>query len=70
MKVFIAQLCPALCEPVDGSQVTQKVKTPPAIQGDPGFDPWVGKIPLKEEMETHSSIVAWEIPWIEEPGRL
>lgn len=26
--------------------------------------------PLREEMGTHSSILAWEIPWTEEPGRL
>ena len=26
--------------------------------------------PLEEGMETHSSILAWRIPWIEEPGRL
>ena len=26
--------------------------------------------PLEKEMSTHSSILAWEIPWIEEPGRL
>ena len=26
--------------------------------------------PLKEEMATHSSILAWKIPWTEEPGRL
>jgi len=26
--------------------------------------------PLEEEMATHSSILAWEIPWAEEPGRL
>ena len=26
--------------------------------------------PLEEGMETHSSILAWEIPWTEEPGRL
>ena len=25
-------------------------------------------VPLKEEMATHSSILAWEIPWTEEPG--
>ena len=25
---------------------------------------------LEKEMGTHSSILAWEIPWIEEPGRL
>ena len=26
--------------------------------------------PLKKEMATHSSILAWKIPWLEEPGRL
>ena len=26
--------------------------------------------PLEKEMATHSSILAWEIPWTEEPGRL
>ena len=26
--------------------------------------------PLEEEMETHSSILAWEIPWTVGPGRL
>ena len=26
--------------------------------------------PLKKEMATHSSTLAWKIPWTEEPGRL
>ena len=26
--------------------------------------------PLEKEMATHSSILAWKIPWIEEPGKL
>ena len=26
--------------------------------------------PLEEEMATHSSILAWETPWTEEPGKL
>ena len=26
--------------------------------------------PLEKEMATHSSMLAWEIPWTEEPGRL
>ena len=26
--------------------------------------------PLEKEMATHSSILSWKIPWIEEPGRL
>ena len=33
------------------------------------FDPWVGRS-LEEEMATHSSILAWKIPWTEEPGGL
>ena len=35
-----------------------------------GFDAWVRETPLKEEMTTHSSILAWRIPWTEEPGGL
>ena len=31
------------------------------------LDPWVRK---EEEMTTHSSILAWRIPWTEEPGNL
>ena len=34
-----------------------------------GFDPWV-EDPLEQGMTTHSSILAWRIPWTEEPGRL
>ena len=34
------------------------------------FDPWVGKKLLEEEIATHSSILAWEISWTEEPGWL
>ena len=29
-----------------------------------------GEDPLEEEMATHSSVLAWEIPWAEGPGRL
>ena len=28
-----------------------------------GFDLWIGKISLEEEMAAHSSILAWGIPW-------
>ena len=28
------------------------------------------EVTLEQEMATHSSILAWKIPWIEEPGRL
>ena len=35
-----------------------------------GFDAWVGKIPLEEGMATHSSVLAWRIPGMAEPGGL
>ena len=28
------------------------------------------EVPLEKEMAPHSSILAWKIPWVEEPGRL
>ena len=45
------------------------VKNPPANEGDVGSSlGW--EDPLEREMVTHSSILAWEIPWTEEPGGL
>ena len=35
-----------------------------------GVQPQGGEDPLEEEMAAHSSILAWEIPWTEEPGGL
>ena len=29
----------------------------------PGFDPWVRKSLLEDRIATHSSILAWRIPW-------
>ena len=55
-----------------GSQVELVVKNPPASEGDirnlgsfPGQED-----PLEKSMATHCSILAWRIPWTEEPGRL
>ena len=49
--------------------VAQTVKNPPAMQ-----ETWVWSLgqedPLEKGMATLSSILAWRIPWIEEPGRL
>ena len=49
--------------------MTQIVKNLAAMQ-----ETWVQSLdqedPLEEEMETHSSSLAWRIPWTEEPGRL
>ena len=43
------------------------VKNLPA--GDPGLIPGL-EDPLESEMAIHSSILAWKIPWTEEPGGL
>ena len=48
------------------------VKNPPANAGD-ARDEFLSlgqEDLLEEEMETHSSILTWEIPWTEEPGEL
>ena len=51
------------------SLVAQLVKNMPAMR-----ETWVQSLgredPLEKEMATHSSILAWKIPWTEEPGRL
>ena len=41
----------------------------PANAGGTGSIPG-GEDPLEEELAIHSSILAWEIPWTEKPGRL
>ena len=49
--------------------VAQTVKNPPAVR-----ETWVPSLgqedPLEKVMVTHSSILAWRIPWTEEPGGL
>ena len=60
--------CPQFCSP--GDSVVKKL--PANAEGDSKrhrFDPWVGKTP-EEGVATHSSILAWRIPWTEEPGGL
>ena len=49
------------------------VKNPPANEGDTRETRVLSlgpKDPLEGEMTTHSSILAWRIPWTEEPGGL
>ena len=49
--------------------MAQRLKRLPAMQ-----ETWVLSLgredPLEKEMATHSSILAWRIPWAEEPGGL
>ena len=51
------------------SLIAQSVKNLPAMQ-----ETWVQFLgledPLEKEMATHSGILAWKIPWTEEPGML
>ena len=48
------------------------VKNPPAIQEaqETRVQSLGREDPLEKEMTAHSSILAWEIPWTEEPGGL
>ena len=51
------------------SQVVPAVKNPPTSAGDTA--PSLGQEdPLEEAMAAHSTILAWRIPWTEEPGGL
>ena len=51
------------------SLVTQMIKSLPAVQ-ETRIRPLGWDDPLEKEMATHSSILAWKIPWMKEPGRL
>ena len=46
------------------------VRNPPANAGDMWVQSLGQEDPLEEGMATHSSILAWRIPWAEEPGGL
>ena len=49
--------------------MTQMLKSPPVMQETQ--DRSLGQEdPMEKGMATHSSILAWRIPWTEEPGRL
>ena len=57
------------CIFLGASLVAQLIKNLPAMQETPGrFLGW--EDPLEKGMATHSSILAWRIPWTEEPGGL
>ena len=49
------------------SLVAQRVKNPPAVQ-EIRVQSLSWEDPLEKGMATHSSIIAWEIPWTEESG--
>ena len=51
------------------SLVAQRIKHLPAMQ-ETRVQSLGWEDPLEKEMATHTSILAWRIPWTEEPGRL
>ena len=51
------------------SLMAQTVKSMPAIR-ETQVQSLGQEDPLEKEMATHSSILAWKIPWMEEPGGL
>ena len=62
---------PGVCSdscPSRASLVAQRVKRLPAM-----WETWILSLgwedPLEKEMATHSSTLAWKIPWMEKPGR-
>ena len=74
-SIFSKQLSTILCMELvsslhyRASLIAQKVKNLPAVQ-----ETWVQSLgqedPLNKELETHSSMRAWRLPWTEEPGGL
>ena len=49
--------------------MAQTIKNLPAMQ-EVQFQSLGQEDPLEKEMSTHSSVIAWRIPWTEEPGGL
>ena len=69
-SILLTFICVYICVYIErASQVAQMVKNLPAVQAT-----WVRSLaqedPLEEGMTTHSRILAWSIPWTEEPGGL
>ena len=71
LQFYQTVLIDKYCSIAWASQVAPVVKNPPRNEGNirDVSSIQVGRIPW-QEMATHSSILAWKIPWIEEPGRL
>ena len=65
LKPFVCYSCFIM----GASLVVQRLKHLPAM-----WETWVQSLgwedPLEKEMATHSNILAWRIPWTEEPGGL
>ena len=60
-------VCDLYIQDVEASFVAQAVKRLPTMRETRVLGQ---EVPLEKEMATHSSILAWKIPWTEEPSRL
>ena len=75
--VWHRELSSVLCDDLEGwggvriwaPLVAQMVKNPPAMR-ETWVRSWGPEDPLEKGMATDSSMLAWRIPWTEEPGRL
>ena len=75
LSTFVVKESSVIILPVltfEGFSCGSVVKNPPAVQEmqETQFQSLGREDPLEEGMATHSSILAWRIPWREEPGRL
>ena len=72
IQFHLVVICLFIVSISGASQVAQWVRNLPAMQEmqETRVQSLGGEDPLEEGMATHSSILAWRIPWTEEPGRL
>ena len=69
VSIFILPPVKPALDYSETSLVTQRLKRLPRM-----WEIWIRSLgwedPLEKEMATHSSTLAWRIPWTEKPGRL
>ena len=69
-ETFLQNITPLIAQtPHLASLVAQTVENPPAMQ-ETRVRSLGWEDPLEKGMATHSSLLAWRIPWTEEPGGL
>ena len=68
LSLFLGvSFCMCVCIYIWASLVVQMIKNLPAMQ-----ETWIRgwEDPLEKGMATHSTVLAWTVPWTEEPGEL
>ena len=73
-KSLLTSLLACTHAPSKASRVISHQKQHQIMPSPATWETWVQSLgwedPLEKQMATHSSILAWKIPWMEEPGRL